>query len=326
MARSPAVRTSRTAGPQSRTTGPLANLIYHTEMHSSRELRSSSFEIEVGGRPARLEQLFEGFGEQDRLGVVMSRPCGAVGASALITATITAFYDLHRARGEDFFVYPDYYLFHVGRPLGDHARLDVWPRRKEVVVGEEPQAILEAIDDRAITRLVVEDRAAAAPDREAVVSDGESAERGEPRLDPEGIASARGRIVTCLAYSPSGRVSGADVRIASNPVTEGYVEAILDAETRIARLRAEAERDGAAEADAAGPGAASATLAGAGALRARIAAIEARIGEVEPDVRMRILRARAGLVEDGVPVETYRRIGLDEALALLAARAPLPAG
>jgi hypothetical protein len=291
-------------------------------MHSSRELRSSSFEIEVGGRPAPLEELFEGFGEQDRLGVVMSRPCGAVGASALITATITAFYDLHRARGEDFFVYPDYYLFHVGRPLGDHARLDVWPRRKEVVVGEEPQAILEAIDDRAITRLAVEDREAAvsdgesaAPDREAVASDGESAERGQRGLDAEAIASARGRIVTCLAYSPSGRVSGADVRIASNPVTEGYVEAILDPETRIARLRAQAERDG-READA----------AGAGALRARIAAIEARIGEVEPDVRMRILRARGELVEDGVPVETYRRIGLDEALDLLAARAPLPAG
>jgi hypothetical protein len=120
-------------------------------MHSSRELRSSSFELRVDGRPARLEDLLAGFGEQDRLGVVMSRPCGAVGASALITATITGFYDFHRARGPEFFAYPDYYLFHVGRPLGDHARLDVWPRRKEVVVEDEPQAILEAIDDRAIT-------------------------------------------------------------------------------------------------------------------------------------------------------------------------------
>jgi hypothetical protein len=66
-------------------------------MHSSRELRSSSFEVRVHGRPARLEDLFEAFGEQDRLGVVMSRPCGAVGASALIAATITAFYDLFRS-------------------------------------------------------------------------------------------------------------------------------------------------------------------------------------------------------------------------------------
>src|SRR5215207_7712423 len=87
-------------------------------MHSSRELSSSSFEIEVGGVTAPLEELFEGFGEQDRLGVVLTRPCGPVGASTLITATITAFYDIQRARGPDFFIYPDYYLFHVGRPSG----------------------------------------------------------------------------------------------------------------------------------------------------------------------------------------------------------------
>src|ERR671915_1547635 len=209
-------------------------------MHSSRELRSSSFEIRVDGRAGRVDDLFEGFGEQDRLGVVMSGPCGAVGASALITATITAFYDFHRARGEDFFVYPDYYLFHVGRPLGDHARLDVWPRRKEVVVGEAAQEILEAIDDRAITRLVVEHGAPAPPDLEA-----------------EAVASARGRIRTCLAYSPAGRVEDADVEIAGNQVTEGYVEAILDPESRIERLQAEL-----AEAEAGHPSARAARAGG----------------------------------------------------------------
>jgi hypothetical protein len=253
-------------------------------MHSSRELRSSSFEIRVDGRPARLEDLFEGFGEHDRVGVVMSSPCGAVGASGLISATITAFYDLQRARGPDFFIYPDYYLFHVGRPLGDHARLDVWPRRKEVVVEEDPHAILEAIDDRAITRLVVEDGQA----------DG-------PALDAELVASAQARIATCLAYSPSGRVDGADVRIATNPVTEGYVQAILDPESRLAKLRADAGGDGSP----------------ADALGARIRSIESRLGEVAPEVRARVLRARRELLEEGVPVETYRRIGLDEALGLL---------
>ncbi len=280
-------------------------------MHSSRELRSSSFEVRVDGRPARLEDLFEGFGEQDRLGVVMSSPCGGVGASALITATITAFYDFHRARGDDFFVYPDYYLFHVGRPRGDHARLDVWPRRKEVVVGEEPQAILEAIDDRGITRLVVEDGPPAEAD-----------------LDDEAVASARGRIRTCLAYSPAGRAEDADVEIASNPVTEGYVEAILDPETRVARLRAELR---AAEADAAAasapqPDAAAASAPQADALRARIASIESRISEVERGVRLRILRARGELVREGRPVETYRRIGLEEALGLLGSQTPVAAG
>ena len=253
-------------------------------MHSARELRSSDFAIGLEGRRPRLTDLFPDFGEQDRLGLVMSQPCGAVGASALISATITAFYDIQRARGPEFFVYPDYYLFHVGRPLGDHARLDVWPARKEVVVAPEPQAILEAIDDRAVTRLVVEDGAP-----------------GEPAFEPETLASAQARIATCLAYRPSGRVTGGDVRIASNPVTEGYVEAILDPETRLARLRCE------------------------GGNEALVAAIERRIDEVEPAVRGRIREGRRQLVEDGVPVETYRRLGLGEALALLASVRPAAA-
>jgi len=49
-----------------------------------------------------------------------------------------------------------------------------------------------------------------------------------------------------------------------------------------------------------------------------VEAIALRAGEVEPDVRREIRLARRELLEDGVPVETYRRIELDEALALLA--------
>jgi hypothetical protein len=245
-------------------------------VHSARELRSSAFAIHVDGRRARLEELFEGFGEHDRLGVVVREPCGAVGASALISATVTAFYDIQRARGPDFFVYPDYFLFHVGGPLGDHARLDVWPRRKEVVVADDPQEILEAIDDRAITRLVVED-----------------GPPGEPQLEEEAVASARGRIASCLAYSPGGRVADADVRIESNPVTEGYVEAILDPEARLSRLREERGDE------------------------ALVVAIERRAGEVRREVRGRIAAGRAKLVENGAVVETYRRLELDEALARL---------
>lgn len=209
--------------------------------------------IRVDGRRAALEELFDGFGEHDRLGLVMSSPCGAVGASALISATVTAFYDIQRARGPDFFIYPDYYLFHVGRRLGTHGRLDVWPPRKEVVVGEDPQRILEAIDDRAITRLVVEDGAS----REAA-------------LEAEALASAHARIVSCLAYSASGRVADPDVSITSNSVTEGYVETVLE-----------------------------------------------RSGELEPEKRSEIEVTRRDLLEDGVPVETYRRIELDEALGLI---------
>ena len=248
-------------------------------MHSSKELRSSSFRIEADGTEVALTELFEGFGERDRLGVVVRGPCGGVGASALITATVTGFYDIQRARGPDFFIYPDYYLFHVGRALGDHSMLEIWPSHKEVVVDDEPERILEAINDRAITRLVVED-----------------GEPGEAAFERETLASARDRVATCLAYARSGRVRDADVRIVSNPVTEGYVDALLNPEGQLPELRAGDEPT-----------------------RAYAEAIAARVGEVERRVRSEIKGARSHLVENGVPVETYRRIGLDDALALLVA-------
>jgi hypothetical protein len=244
-------------------------------VHSARELSSSAFEIRVAGRRVQLVDLFEGFGEHDRLGVVIGRPGGALGASALVTAAITAFYDLQRARGPDFFIYPDYYLFHVGQPCGDHSRLDIWPAHKEVMVAPDPQEVLRAVNDRAITRLAVED--------------------GEPRdgeLAAEELASARARVTTCLAYSAAGRVERADVRVASNAVVEGYVDTTLDPHGRVAELRAR------------------------GAHR-RAEEVAVRADEIPADRREAIKRGREGLVEDGVPVETYRRIELDEALALL---------
>jgi hypothetical protein len=246
-------------------------------MHSSYELRSDSFAVEIEGRPASLSELFPGFGEQDRLGVVVRAPCGAVGASALVCATVTAFYDFQRAHGSDFFVYPEYYLLHAGGPHGDHGQLDVFPARKEPVVRDEPDALLETLNERAITRLVVED--------------------GSPRaaeLDRTELESAQGRLLTCLAYSASGRVAGADVRIAGNEVTEGYVEAILHPEARMERLRQGDEDE-----------------------RAIAEWIAERAGEVAPELRAPVAAARAELIEDGRPVETYRRLGVDEALALL---------
>ena len=139
----------------------MPGVIYHYPPDVSRGpprafgTRAEQFGVrDHGGRPGRpLTDLFEGFGEHDRLGVVIGRPGGALGASALITAAITAFYDLQRARGPDFFIYPDYYLFHVGKPFGDHSRLDIWPAHKEVVVAADPREVLRAVNDRAITRL-----------------------------------------------------------------------------------------------------------------------------------------------------------------------------
>ena len=237
-------------------------------MHSSSELRSDDFDIELDGGSATLEDLFAGFEEHDRVGAVVRDPVGAVGASTLLLAAVTRFYDFQRAKGGEFFIYPDYFLFHVDHARGEHGMLDVWPSHKEVVVVDHPEQLLEAINDRGITRLLVPD-----------------GPRGEPRFERQTLASAQSRIVSALAYSPTGRVAQGDVRIAANDVTESYVNAVLDPD--------DAEQ-------AAGPYANN-------------------VGEVDAEIRRQIRAERAALLENGRPVETYRRLGLDDALAMLSA-------
>jgi hypothetical protein len=222
-------------------------------MHTARELSSPEFAIRLEGRTADIEDVFPDFAERDRLGVVVRHPCGAVGASTVILAAVTAFYDAQRAKGVDFFIYPDYFLFHVGARLGDHGMLDIWPAHKEVVVRDEPEELLRAINDRGITRLLVEDQVC---------------RHTESAFERESLASASNRIVTALAYSPTGRVSDADVLVAGNDITESYVAAVLEQST-----------------------------------------------EVGLGSRERLRLARRALHERGRPVESYRRLTLDEALA-----------
>jgi hypothetical protein len=230
-------------------------------MHTTETLSSSSFAVSVDGAPASLDAVLPGFGDGDRLGVVVRRPCGGVGASVLILAAVTAFYDVQRARSDDFFIYPDYFLFHVGGRLGDHGMLDVWPDHKEVVVPDDPETLLRAVNDRGVTRLVVEDGTA-----------------GSPGFAAETLASARSRIVTTLSYSAGGRVREGDVAITGSPDIEAYVGDVLQGSTAVPA----AERRGIAE-------------------------------------------GRRDLLADGSPTETYRRLGLDEALGLLAPQPHLQA-
>jgi hypothetical protein len=220
-------------------------------MHTATELSSSDFAIDIAGRPGSLHGVFEGFTDRDRIGVIVRGPCGATGASALILAAVTAFYDIQRDRHgpEGFFIYPDYFLFHVGQRWGDHGMLDVWPSHKEVVVGDDAEELLRAINDRAVTRLLVEDRFP-----------------GPLSFERESLASARDRIFSALAYSADGRVADPDVTVSGNRVTESYVDAVLDGS------------DGALD-------------------------------------EIRTVRHR--LRRDGIPTETYRRLGLDDALARL---------
>lgn len=197
-------------------------------MHTAKELTSSSFTLTIDGRGATFADVFPGFNARDRLGIVVRQPGGALGASALILATITAFYDIQREGSSDFFVYPDYYIFHVGQSHGDHNMIDIWPDHKEVIVPDDPEELLRAINDRAVTRLLVED-----------------VTPGEHEFRRETLASSQ--IRTALAYSPAGQVQVGDVRIAGNALTESYVAAVLEQSAQLSnevRAAIQQSRDG----------------------------------------------------------------------------------
>jgi hypothetical protein len=218
-------------------------------VHTAEALRSDDFEITIDGARETLGTLLPGFTAADRLGVIVPSECAGAGASTLILAAVTAFYDHLRAGGEDFFAYPDYFTFHVGCHWGSHAKLDIFRPHKELVVAADAEQVLRAVNDRGITRLLVP-----------------AGQPKTPRLEPDTLASATRRIRTALAYSPGGRVADPDVRIKGSAVTESFVTALLHSRT-----------------------------AGVGAMG----------------------QARRILLEDGRPIETYRRLSMTEAMALL---------
>ncbi len=179
-------------------------------MHTT-GLRSQDFRIEIAGAAATLEDLFPGFNEHDRLGIVITSDHGARDAAMLVLATVTAFYDRLRAAGEPFFAYADYFAFHVGARRGNLCQLDVWPEHKEVVVPSRAEVVLQAVNDRGVTRLVVPD--------------------GRPAsgvLAPETADSARRRIVSAVAYGVGRSVPGADVTIAGGERPAAFATQMLE--------------------------------------------------------------------------------------------------
>jgi len=184
-------------------------------MHTT-ALRSDEFAITVDGRPASLEDVFPDFDEHDRLGIVIHDELGAAGAGSLILAAVTGFYDRLRAEGQPFFAYADYFAFHVGADHGTLRKLDVWPPHKEVVVANDAEQILEAINDRGVNRLLVPDN----DEPSALV------------LERETLHSAQRRIRTALVYSPTGQTPGADVLVRGSAHSDAYIDAMLGGPAR----------------------------------------------------------------------------------------------
>lgn len=253
-------------------------------------LDRSQFQISVEHAPCTATELLPDWSAHDRFGVIVDEPLGALGASLLLQLAITEFYRVDDSRRSR--VYPEIYAFHVGEMHGTLGWMDVFPPRKEVVVPDDPAAILDAINDRGITRLAV--------------VDGPVVHQIQHYQEP---AVALDRIVQAFAYSPTGCVAGGDLEIVAlderlvksvdvtlHPDTTAAVQqeifsvlpAVPDEEVMVFPPETPFDDDGVP-----------------------------LLSDVAPETREAFSRKRARITTNGLPTETYRRVTPTEALGML---------
>ncbi|MBE2275361.1 MAG: hypothetical protein IAE87_03585 [Rhodobacteraceae bacterium] len=261
-------------------------------MHVVSLLRTEMFSIRLGGATAALAELFPGWSELDRFGLVIDEPLGGVGASHLLQCAMMAYYDVKPARRTSRAVYPEIYAFHIGKSHGAHAPYDFWPARREVILRtDDHREILDAINDRGITRLAIPDR----PPRDVVHR-------------PKEVEAALDRIASAFVYSASGRLAGGDVEIAgTDKRTEFNANQVLRPVSDILALRR-------------APGAVSSSgipIKEADDDYARW--LETCDTELLPGDRQNALEVRQALRSpEGLVTETCRRVEVGEALQRLA--------
>lgn len=124
-------------------------------MHTANLIKTKEFTFNRGTTSVSFSDIFPNFTTRDRVGIVASGPGDSLKAAPLLLASIGAFYEELFSAEKDFYLYPDYFVFHIGGLKGRHSTLDIWPQSKEVVVPADPQALLAAINDRGITRLIL---------------------------------------------------------------------------------------------------------------------------------------------------------------------------
>ncbi|MCM3791028.1 hypothetical protein M3221_22060 [Domibacillus indicus] len=201
-------------------------------MHSTTMLSCSDFSVEIQDQRASIDDLFPGLNEKDRIGFILHQAGGSVGASALLLAAVTRFYEFYRERlgdgPEQLRIYPEIFMFHIGTQHLNHYWLDVWPPHKEVVVEDDPEQILEAVNDRGITRLIVEDLPAVSKIELNRPMPLHNIPSSTAIFLRETLASAEQRIITALAYSHTGRVEQPDVAFFSCRNAEKLLSASLE--------------------------------------------------------------------------------------------------
>lgn len=259
----------------------------HTAFDLKKEMFSARRTDEVVDPYALLD-----WGPLDRLGVVIDRPVGALGAGLLTLLAACAFYDCVPKRRRRP-IYPEIYLFHVGGPWGIFINFDFWPDHKEVFVQPDAREMLRAINNRGITHLVVPDGAL---------------QPVEHRFkEPE---TAHDRLKCCYVYGIDGGAADGDVTLSTTAMDVlGNYEGVLEIDHFLAnvataqspiplRLRSKSEEE---------------NRLGFELVAARVAAELRKDDPTHVAARRRIDAARAS----GELRETYRRISVDEALMRL---------
>ncbi|MEM7111663.1 MAG: hypothetical protein AAF614_04475 [Chloroflexota bacterium] len=192
-------------------------------MHST-ILRGADFQIVWQGTAVSHHDFFMSLTPQDRLGVVAPNRFEAVGAVTLIMAYVTAFYDRHRAKGDDFFVYPNYFTFQRQAPVAKYSSFDIWPEHRNVLVGESADDLAAALTDRAINILFL-------PEDE--MRDQEIWKVYRPDLENQ--------LQRCFIYSFTGHLENADLIITSRADSlTSYGQAIFDSVADIVANEAKA--------------------------------------------------------------------------------------
>lgn len=240
------------------------------------------FDIEIDGAPASAADVFPGWHLNDRLGVVIDEPLGGLGATHLIQLAITSFYGAAERRRSELTVYPEIFAFHFGKGRGSHSAFDFWPARREVMLSANPCDLLDAINDRGITRLAVPDRPVC-----------------EFEYRPKETDTALDRTLSAFVYEPGGRAKDANIRIAGNDRrTEINPSRVL----RPVYLDTPKNMDKPfKEADS-----------------AYIRWLKIRESDVSQDKRDNAIRRRDGMKQDGLVWEAYRRVDVLEALYMMA--------
>lgn len=168
-------------------------------MHVVDLLATKMFDVEVSAKPASASDVFPAWNAHDRFGVLVYEPLGGIGATHLIQMACALFYDCKPTRRSERKIYPEIYVVHVGKWWGTHVAYDFWPSRREHLVTGDHRDVLDAINDRGITRLAIPER----PMRDLVHRNKEE----DAALD---------RLATTLMYSPTGRISNPDMTISGN--------------------------------------------------------------------------------------------------------------